>query len=57
MVTVGTRNVSAANWAVDWSPSAPRPATRISRLPFFNSGEGMEIVGRRLFGIDSETSP
>lgn len=57
MVTVGTRKVSAVKWEVDGCVSVPMLVTRISRLPFCNNGDGIEIVGRRLFGMDWHVSP
>lgn len=57
MVTFGTRKDSADSVAPDVSGSEPIELTRISRLPFFKIGERMVMVGRRSFGIDSETSP
>jgi hypothetical protein len=57
MVTFGTRNDSADRAALDVSGSEPIELTRISRLPFFRIGERTAMVGRRSFGIDSETSP
>lgn len=57
MVTVGTRNVSAVKWEPEGSAGAPSPATNISKLPLFNIGDGIEIVGSKLFGRSSEVSP
>lgn len=57
MVTFGTRNASADSVVPDVSGSEPIELTRISRLPFFNMGERIVIVGRRSLGMDSETSP
>lgn len=57
MVTLGTRKVSVERVAPAEPELEPRELTKISKLPFFKMGDRTVIVGRRLLGTVSETSP
>ena len=56
-MTLGTRKVSAEIVVPEEPESEPSELTKISKLPFFKTGDRTVIVGRRLLGMVSETSP